>query len=57
VPHGGSKEMIIFAAAICAGYSKAPNNVQVDVEVVTPQTSQILNVSGISPEEIKHYLI
>jgi len=57
VPHGDSKDMIIFAASICAGYSKASNNVQVDVEVVTPQRSQILNVSGISPEEIKHYLI
>ncbi|MBU4343981.1 MAG: tRNA 4-thiouridine(8) synthase ThiI [Proteobacteria bacterium] len=57
VPHGGSKEIIVFAASICAGYSKASNNVQVDVEVVTPQRSQILNVSGISPEEIKHYLI
>jgi predicted ribosome quality control (RQC) complex YloA/Tae2 family protein len=57
VPHGGSKDMIVFAASICAGYSKAPNNVQVDIEVVTPQSSQILNVSGIRPEEIKHYLI
>ncbi|MBL7208302.1 MAG: hypothetical protein ISS67_07285, partial [Desulfobacterales bacterium] len=56
VPHGGSKEIIVFAASICTGYSKAPNNVQVDVRVVTPQSSQILNVSGIPPEEIKHYL-
>ena len=57
VPHGGSKDMIIFAASICAGYSKAPNNIQVDVEVVMPQRSQILKVSGIPPEKIKHYLI
>jgi len=57
VPHGGSKDMIIFAASICAGYSKAPNNIQVDVEVVMPQRSQILKVSGIPTKEIKHYLI
>lgn len=57
VPHGGSQEIVVFAASICAGYSKAPNNVQVDVGVITPQSSQILNVSGIPPEEIKHYLI
>ena len=57
VPHGGNKEMIIFAAAICAGYSKAPNNVQVDVGIVMPQRSQTLKVSGIRPEEIKQYLI
>ena len=57
VPHGGSKDMIIFAASICAGYSKAPNNIQVDVEVVTPQRSQILKVSGIHPEELRQYLI
>ncbi|MDI6687237.1 MAG: tRNA 4-thiouridine(8) synthase ThiI [Desulfobacterales bacterium] len=57
VPHGGSKEIIVFAASICAGYSKAPNNIEVDVSVITPQSSQILNVSGIPPEEIKHYLI
>ncbi len=49
--------MIIFAAAICAGYSKAPNNVQVDVGIVMPQRSQTLKVSGIRPEVIKHYLI
>lgn len=57
MPQGGSKEMIIFAAAICAGYSKAPNNVQVDVGIVMPQRFQTLKVSGIRPEEIKHYLI
>jgi len=57
IPHGGSKDMITFAASICAGYSKAPNNVQVDVRVVMPQMSQILKVVGICPEEIKHYLI
>ena len=57
IPHGGSKDMIIFAASICAGYSKAPNNIQVDVEIVMPQMSQIVKVAGIPPEEIKHYLI
>ncbi|MEA3415335.1 MAG: tRNA 4-thiouridine(8) synthase ThiI [Thermodesulfobacteriota bacterium] len=57
MPHGGSKDMIIFAASICAGYSKAPNNIQVDVEIVMPQISQIVKVAGIPPEEIKHYLI
>jgi tRNA U34 2-thiouridine synthase MnmA/TrmU len=57
MPHGGSKDMISFAASICAGYSKALNNVQVDVGVVMPQSSQIFKISGISPEEIKHYLI
>lgn len=57
MPQGGLKDAVALAASICAGYSKAPNNVQVDVEVVTQQSSQILKVAGICPEEIKHYLI
>ncbi|HUV51083.1 MAG TPA: tRNA 4-thiouridine(8) synthase ThiI [Anaerolineae bacterium] len=57
VPHGGSKEIILLAASICVGYSKAPVNAQVDVGVVTPRSSEILKVPGIPPEEIKQYLI
>ncbi|RZB30395.1 MAG: hypothetical protein SRB1_02675 [Desulfobacteraceae bacterium Eth-SRB1] len=57
MPHGGSKDVVAMAATICAGYSKAPNNVQVDVGVVAQQKSYTLKVSGISPEEIRHYLI
>jgi len=57
MPRGGSKDVVALAASICAGYSKAPVNTLVDVQVVSRQKSYTLKVSGISPAEIRHYLI
>lgn len=52
-----SKNIIAQAASICAGYSKAPDNIQVDVIVVTPQGREIIRVTGTPPAEIKHLLV
>ena len=57
MPHGGKKENMALAASICAGYSKAPNLAPVDVEAVTPDGHETFQVSGISPRDIKHFLI
>ena len=57
VPHKASKDMIIKAAAICVGYSKAPANTQVDVSVVNSCGSDTIKVTEISPEKIKALLI
>lgn len=57
IPPRASKSIIIKAASICAGYSKAPNNTQVDAQVVNSCGSEIITVTGISPEDIKSLLI
>ncbi|RLC23574.1 MAG: tRNA 4-thiouridine(8) synthase ThiI [Deltaproteobacteria bacterium] len=57
VPHRASKDIIIKAASICAGYSKAPGNTKVDVQVVNSCGSEIIKVTAISPEKVKELLI
>ena len=57
MPHGGSKEIMILAASICAGYSKAPDDTPVEVGAETTHESEIIQVIGIPPKEIKHFLI
>ena len=57
VPYGASKDIIIKAASICAGYSKAPENTQVDVHVFNPWGTEIIKVTGTCPSEVKNLLI
>jgi len=57
MPHGVSKKRVTMAASICAGYSKAPKNTQIDVTVVTPRGQENIKVIGIPPKEIRHFLI
>ncbi|MDL1968817.1 MAG: tRNA 4-thiouridine(8) synthase ThiI [Deltaproteobacteria bacterium] len=57
VPHRASKDIIIKAASICAGYSKAPGYTKVDTQVVNSCGSEIIKVTAISPEEVKEFLI
>ncbi len=57
VPHRASKDIIIKAASICAGYSKAPDDTKVDAQVVNSCGSKIIKVTGISPTEVKELLI
>ena len=57
LPHQFTKDIIIKAASICTGYSKAPDNTQVDAQVVNLNGSEIIKVTGISPADIKSLLI
>ena len=57
VPRKADKDIIIKAASICAGYSKAPDNTKVDASVVNSCRSETIKVTGISPEEVKELLI
>jgi tRNA-specific 2-thiouridylase len=57
VPAKASKDIIIKASSICAGYSKAIDNTQVDAQVVNPYGSETIKVTGTSPEAIKEFLI
>ena len=57
MPHGGRNETMMLAASICAGYSKAPENTPVEVSVTTPREHETVQVIGVPPKEIKHFLI
>jgi tRNA-specific 2-thiouridylase len=57
MPSGGGKEMIILAASICAGYSKAPDAEPVEVVEITPKGNEIVKVIAIPPADIRHFLI
>jgi tRNA-specific 2-thiouridylase len=57
MPHGGGKEILILAASICAGYSKAPVSTSVQVGAVTPKGNEIFKVISITPSDIRHFLI
>ena len=57
MPHGAKKEVMILAASICTGYSKAPDLTPVDVEAVTPDGHETFQVLGVPPAAIKHLFI
>ncbi len=57
VPRGGSDEGIRLAAAIAAGYTKAPADQPVEVRVTRPAGRQTIRVTPLSRAEIGKYLI
>ena len=57
MPHGGSKEIMILAASICTGYCKAPELTPVKVEAIAPNGLEVIEVIGIPPSDVRHFLI
>jgi len=57
MPRGGKKEVMALAASICAGYSKAPELKKVEVRAVASKGTEIINVLGIPPKDIRHLII
>ena len=57
IPGGGSREAVLLAAAICAGYSKAPDDSPAKVGVTTAESKETVNVMPILPREAKRFLI
>ena len=57
VPHGAKEDSIQLAAAICAGYSKAPKLTAVDVVIKTPKKKRVIQVTAILPEDVTRLLI
>jgi tRNA-specific 2-thiouridylase len=57
LPNGGGKDSLARAASICVGYSKAPDNREIDVTTITPQGQEIIKVIGTPPKENRHLLI
>ena len=57
MPGGGNRETVFLAAAICAGYSKAPNDSLARVSVSTPSGAETIQVLPIPPVQVKRFLI
>ena len=56
IPIGCQKD-ILQAAAICAGYSKAADNIQVEVSVETNQDCYIVKTPATPPAKLKNLII
>ena len=57
MPGGGTDGMIFLAAAICAGYSKAPETSPTPVLVTAGGKTDTRSVLPVTPEEAKRFLI
>ena len=57
IPDGAEDGMVMLAASICAGYSKAPNHEPVAVSVQGAGTDRKVMVLGLPPGESKKYMI
>jgi tRNA U34 2-thiouridine synthase MnmA/TrmU len=57
IPNGATDEMVLLAASMCAGYSKAPGDMPVQVKVQTKAKQVVVTVLGVSPKNFGKYLI
>ena len=57
MPGGGNESMVMLAAGICAGYSKAPNSKPTAVNVQAGDHHRQVTVLGIPPAQSKRYMI
>jgi len=57
MPGGGSRETVLLAAAICAGYSKAPNDCPARVNVAAPSGKETVEVLPIPTVEAGRFII
>ena len=57
MPSGGPEPMLMLAAGICAGYSKASNDLPVTVNVKERKEYRQVTVLGIPPGECKKFMI
>jgi tRNA U34 2-thiouridine synthase MnmA/TrmU len=57
IPNGAPKEMILLAGTMCAGYSKAPQDMPVQVKVQNRAEKETVTVLGVPPKKFSKYLI
>ncbi|MBR9980395.1 MAG: tRNA 4-thiouridine(8) synthase ThiI [Desulfatitalea sp.] len=57
MPGGGPREMVYLAAAICAGYSKAPETSTTAVQVTGAGRDDTISVLPVLPNEARRFLI
>ena len=57
IPGGAPEELVTLAAAICAGYGKAPADKPVTVQVAGPMGTRSVEVLAIAPAQTHRFLI
>jgi tRNA U34 2-thiouridine synthase MnmA/TrmU len=57
IPEGGAEEALPLAAAICAGYTKAPANRPVQVRVTSPAGENTVEILPVKPGSVSGLLI
>ena len=57
IPYGGSDPMVMLAAGICAGYSKAPDDAPAKVSVQRGRKRRQVAMLGIPPAQSKKFMI
>ena len=57
IPGNAEKGTALLAAAICAGYSKAPADSPVGVKITTASGSEQVVILPLSPQQAKRFLI
>lgn len=57
VPHGAPDNVLLLAASICTGYSKAPKLSPVDVVIKTAKKKKVIQVIAIQPGDVSKLMI
>jgi len=57
ISNGAAREKVLLAAAICAGYSKAPKDMPVQIVVSAASGRETVTVLPVAPKEVGRYLI
>ncbi|MCP4688756.1 MAG: tRNA 4-thiouridine(8) synthase ThiI [Desulfobacterales bacterium] len=56
-PNGGVKSALLLAAAICAGYTKAPKDAPAEVRISSPGKQEHVKTLPLSGAEVRHLMI
>ncbi len=56
-PHVAGKKNLLLAAAICAGYTKAPKDAPLEVRITLPEKRENVQVLPLSGAEVRHLMI
>jgi tRNA-specific 2-thiouridylase len=57
IPHGAEKKIVMLAASICTGYSKAPKLALVEVLVKSADRQETIKVIALQPEDVRKLMI
>ena len=57
IPHGAPDDVVMLAASICTGYSKAPKLSPVDVVIKKGKNKKIVQVIAIQPGDVRKLMI
>ena len=57
IPHGAPDNVVMLAASICTGYSKAPQLSPVDVVIKTAKKKKVIQIIAIQPGDVRKLML